>query len=122
MVNKENNKIKEIDLCEILKGHEGETFYSPAFGIVILKEISNDYLRIKSVDKVINLYKDGKYDIHGECMLFPSKNRRDWNKWIEEQKPKVPKTWDDLERLDEITEYGAEIVRPFMIVSGFYKR
>ncbi len=24
-------------------------------------------------------------------MLFPSKDQRDWNKWVEEQKPKVPK-------------------------------
>lgn len=87
-----------MNLCEILKGHEGETFYSPVFGIAILKEITNDSLQIKSVDKVIYLCKDGKYDIYGECMLFPSKNQRDWNKWIEEQKPKVPetsKTWSD---------------------------
>ena len=84
--------MEKENLCEMLKGHEGKTFYSPAFRIVILKEISNDYLRIKSVDKVINLYKDGKYDIHGECMLFPSKDQRDWNKWIEENKSK---TWSD---------------------------
>lgn len=88
-----------MNLCEILKGHEGETFYSPTFGIAILKEISNDYLYIQSVDKVINLDKDGKYDIYGECILFPSKNQRDWNKWIEENKskhkPKIPKTWSD---------------------------
>lgn len=75
---------KNINLCEILKGHEGETFYSPVFGIVILQEILNDCLCIKSVDKVINLYKDGKYDIHGECMIFPSKDQRDWNKWNNE--------------------------------------
>lgn len=88
-----------MNLCEILKGHEGETFYSPTFGIAILKEISNDYLYIQSVDKVINLDKDGKYDIYGDCILFPSKNQRDWNKWIEENKskhkPKIPKTWSD---------------------------
>lgn len=86
---------KNINLCEILKGHEGETFYSPVFGIAILKEMTNNYLCLKSVDKVINLYKDGRYDIHGECMLFPSKDQRDWNKWLKEQKSKVPKTWSD---------------------------
>lgn len=77
---------ENINLCKILKGHEGETFYSPVFGIVILKEVSNNYLCIKSADKVINLYKDGKYDIHGECMLFPSKDQRDWR--LKEQKSK----------------------------------
>ena len=24
---------------------------------------------------------DGRYGINGECMLFPSKDQRDWNKW-----------------------------------------
>lgn len=35
-------------------------------------------------------------DYNGECLLFPSKDQRDWNKWIEEQKSKLPKTWNDI--------------------------
>ena len=104
-----------MNLCEILKGHEGETFYSPTFGIVILKEISNDYLHIKSVDKVINLCKDGKYDIHGECMIFPSEYNRDWNMWLEEQKPeapKIPKTWSDIIKANETSSVMASINWP----------
>lgn len=96
---------KNINLCEILKGHEGETFYSPVFGIAILKEMTNNYLCLKSVDKVINLYKDGRYDIHGECMLFPSKDQRDWNKWLKEQKSKVPKTWSELYDREMVDSY-----------------
>lgn len=57
--------------------------------------MTNNYLCLKSVDKVINLYKDGRYDIHGECMLFPSKDQRDWNKWLKEPKPEAPKIWSD---------------------------
>lgn len=64
--------------------------------------MTNDYLCFKSVDKVINLYKDGRYDIHGECMLFPSKDQRDWNKWLKEQKPKVPKTWSEIENYTDV--------------------
>lgn len=86
---------ENINLCKILKGHEGEAFYSPVSGYAILKEITNDYLRIKSGGKIIKLYKDGKYDIHGECMLFPYKDQRDWNKWDKENNLKVPKTWSD---------------------------
>lgn len=106
---------QNINLCEILKGHEDETFYSPVFGIVILKEIINDYLCLKSVDKIIKMYRDGKYDIHGECMLFPSKTQRNWDKWIEEQKHKVPKTWKNILNnrkkylFDNYTDYCVDI-------------
>ena len=31
-----DNEEKEINLCEILKGHEGEFFYSPLYGNVKL--------------------------------------------------------------------------------------
>ena len=46
-------------------------------------------------DERVYLYPDGTYYRGGECMLFPSKDQRDWNKWVEEQKRKVPKTWNE---------------------------
>ena len=42
-----------------------------------------------------SLYSDGTSRKEGECMLFPSKDQRDWNKWIEENKSKTSKTWSD---------------------------
>lgn len=33
---------ENINLCEILKGHEGETFYSPLFGNIILSNLRNE--------------------------------------------------------------------------------
>lgn len=95
--------MENLNLCEILKGHEGETFYSPAFGVVILKEIRNDHLSVKNIDTIINLYKDGRYNIYGKCIIFPSKDQLDWNKWIEEQKPKVPKTWSEYTKQFDIS-------------------
>ena len=117
---------ENINLCEILKGHEGEEFYFYGQGECILTDAKSD--RFSGLPIVVKV----KHDISGshnkgdliflktngsnlgkDIMLFPSENQRDWNKWVEEQNPKVPKTWSDLERLDEITECGAEIVQTF---------
>ena len=76
---------QEIDLCEILKGCEGITLYSPIFGDVVLESINNlnsDPITVTLSDgDHIDYCKDGKflsmYD--GECMLFPSKENRDWS-------------------------------------------
>ena len=107
---------ENINLCEILKGHEGETFYSPAYGQVCLSKVIQGGPIIVSASEYssISMNPNGTLLFSaGECMIFPSKDQRDWNKWVEEQNPKVPKTWSDLERLDEFTECGAEIVRTF---------
>lgn len=106
---------ENTNLCEILKGHEGETFYSPIYGNVILHSINDigDYvINITYNDNNSNSFtKFGKfYDIEdSECLIFPSKDQRDWNKWIEEQKLKVPKTWNELVKADKNKAYGVVI-------------
>lgn len=91
---------ENINLCELLKGHKGETFYSSVFGKVILKEIGIGRMPITFHYGVSTYWfsKEGKMcdEEDAECVLFPSKEHRDWNKWAEEQKPKVPKTWSEL--------------------------
>ena len=91
---------ENINLCEILKGHEGETFYSPCYGYITLEIIKpNCYFSLFFVgnNSEYKFTKHGKISTSNdaECILFPSKDQRDWNKWFEEQKPKVPKTWSD---------------------------
>lgn len=89
-----------MNLCEILKGHEGEAFYSPCYGYIILKAIKpHCYFSLFFYDNnsKYKFTKHGKISANNnaDCVLFPSKEQRDWNKWVEEQKPKVPKTWND---------------------------
>lgn len=94
----------KLNLVEILKGHEGETFYSPLFGNVTLVDVDIEYkhpIRVETCEESLEIFfANGLYFYYkeSECMLFPSKEQRDWNKWIEEQKPKVPKTWSEIER------------------------
>lgn len=91
---------ENINLCEILKGHESETFYSPTFGNIVLMDIQFKILIFRAdYYTKIEINEDGHYfEGLGEICVFPSKENRDWNKWIEEQKskvPKVPKTWSE---------------------------
>ena len=84
----------ELDLCKILEGFEGMTFYSPIFGDVILISVnfSLDYpiTVILSDGCSRSFYKNGLYlDGHnGECMLFPSKENRDWSTFVKPNKIK----------------------------------
>lgn len=89
---------ENINLCEILKGHEGETFYSPTFGNLTLFAINFQTLEFTSIENdTVAVESSGKfYDKADEIVVFPSKDQKDWIKWIEEQKSEVPKTWSEL--------------------------
>lgn len=89
---------KNIKLNEILKGHEGETFYCSLTGEnVKFQYIIEPLIRVIRENKVnLDFCSNGGFYPNGECLLFPSKDQRDWNKWLEEQNPKVPKTWSEI--------------------------
>lgn len=102
-----------INFCNILKGHEGETFYSPIAGDIIFNEINNIDLIYPlhfntNIDTIITFTCDGKYRHsfpNSEIMIFPSKDQRDWNKWIKEQKTKIPKTWSELKATNKANSH-----------------
>lgn len=69
-----------MDIAKILKDvPKGTKLYSPAFGDVILEEIRQDYIRVRTNNIKREFYSDGRYYANGECMLFPSRENRDWN-------------------------------------------
>ena len=77
-----------LNLCELLAGHEGETFYSTIYGDVIITKISDGVVYFKTCDnRKDEVAFDGRHDEEypGECTLFPSKENRDWSTY----KPKV---------------------------------
>lgn len=95
---------ENLNLVEILKDcPEGTKLYSPVYGDVelvkviqvedeILSSIEDDIYPIKiklNNNSLDNFTKDGRIfaDYNGECMLFPSKDQRDWSKF----KPTMPK-------------------------------
>lgn len=91
----------ELNLCYLLKDHISELFYcSLTGGYVVLKSLNDNKMEVIAQDnngvfcKNICLNSDGSYLENGEIQIFPSKNQKDWNVWIEDRKPKVAKTWE----------------------------
>lgn len=80
---------ENLDLTKILKGcPKGTEFYNVIYGKVTFSKIDDSEYPINF--KVIgndygytSVTKDGKMlrDHYGECILFPSKDQRDWSKF-----------------------------------------
>lgn len=107
---------ENLNLKEILKDcPSGTKLYSPVYGDVelveviqvedeILSSIEDDIYPIKiklNNNSLDNFTKDGLIfaDYNGECMLFPSKDQRDWSKF-KPTKPKFdPKTLQPFDKV-----------------------
>lgn len=100
---------ENIDLTKILKDcPKGWKFYSSVYGEVKFDCVRDDELysiRLKMEDKSIGYTTaNGKehYSYNGECILFPSKDQRDWNKftapWYKKEKfnPKTLKPFNKV--------------------------
>ena len=81
---------ENLNLVEILKDCPvGTKLYSPIYGDVeflqVLEDSKEDYqIDVKLSDNTIdNFTKDGRInaEYNGECILFPSREQRDWSKF-----------------------------------------
>ena len=95
-----------LDLSKILKHcPKGWTFYSPAWGDLEFIEYDGcgnfifNPIDVGNID-VIDLNSSGTYCCFGECIIFPSKEQRDWSKftapWYKTERfdPKTLKPFD----------------------------
>lgn len=97
--------MEKINLVEILKNYPaGTKLYSPIFGEVTFMKIYKDntfsIMVITSRDEIIHFSAKGQYYQSyddSECLLFPSKDQRDWSKFgIPEISPKIFKPFDKV--------------------------
>ena len=77
---------KEINIAEILKDKpKGTKLYADAFGELsfdgVGSNIDENIFTKTKVNTSCCFYNDGKYSKHGEPILVPSKEMRDWNKF-----------------------------------------
>ena len=91
---------ENIDLTQILKDcPEGAKFYSMIEGEVEFAEIGNGSGLIYFTDhRVVSLayHKTGRvHKDRGECVLFPSKEQRDWSKFVP--------TWETKKEVVKVT-------------------
>ena len=96
---------ENINLCEILKDcPKGTKLYSPICGEVCLFRIKENQEHPIAVTTAPNdmwtFAKDGRFysDGNGECLLFPSKEQRDWSKFKAKSKFD-PKTLNAFDRV-----------------------
>lgn len=96
---------ENIDLRKILKDcPKGWPLYSSVFGDAKFLEVDNNYVSIGRVGKIIQLTSDGRMFScsEGECIIFPSREQRDWSKftapWYKKEKfdPKTLKAFDKV--------------------------
>lgn len=92
-----SNLNKILNLCQILKGHENETFYSLIDGNVKFKEIIDEY----SLAFEYHSYHRGGYlfgcSTDGMCLIWPSREMfmkytddpiKAWSEWYEINRPR----------------------------------
>ena len=104
---------ENLDLIKILKDcPEGTKLYSPIFGDVELVEVHNDGnypIEVRLSNNALDSFSnDGRIfiDYDGECMLFPSREERNWDKF----KPKQFKK----------SKFDPKTLKPFDKVLGSY--
>ena len=99
---------ENINLCQILKDcPKGTKLWSPIWGDITFEKIDAfDGLVYVLKHKGVHIILDnGKFDADGECIIFPSKDQRDWSKFkapIKRFNPEEFKPFDKvLLRIDE---------------------
>ena len=99
---------ENLNLVEILKDcPKGTKLYSMIYGDVELEKISNDendkypiFIRLHD-NTIDDVTKDGRYIgiYDGECVLFPSKDQRDWSKFKPKKNKFDPKTLNAFDKV-----------------------
>ena len=100
---------ENIDLTKILKDCPKDTkLYCSLYGEVLFEGIitgNHNYfieVYVKALNSLIMFTYNGRYFLNGECVLFPSKDQRDWNKftapWYKKDKfdPSTLKPFDKV--------------------------
>ena len=80
-------KEKELNLCELLKDCEGETFYCSLIDkdVVLMQTLATGTIEVSFGNSTLRLH-DGR-DEEGNLLLFPSKENRNWMEWKDARKP-----------------------------------
>ena len=100
---------ENLNLVEILKDcPKGTKLYSPIYGDVELVKVylkDNAYpieIKIgKSSEMIVDITNNGRLlgDFPGECVLFPSKEQRDWSKFNVKKHKFDPKTFQPFDKV-----------------------
>ena len=73
---------ENLDLCLILKDCPKDSkLYCTFLGDVLFSKIENNKIFVHIGNTEWSFYSDGKFICDGECVIFPSREQRDWSKF-----------------------------------------
>ena len=91
---------ENINLCEILKDCSKDSkLYCTFLGDVQFFKIEHNKIFVHIGQTEWSFYSDGKFICDGECVIFPSREQRDWSKFkipIKRFDPKEFKPFDKV--------------------------
>lgn len=97
---------ENLNLCKILMYcPKGKPLWSPCWGKVTFEAIDaldglGGLVYVQTLKGIsIVLHEDGKLNADGECMLFPSKDQRDWSKFNISRKRFDPETFKPFDKV-----------------------
>lgn len=97
---------KELNLCEILKDRpKGTKLYTPLYGVCSLYSVDDKFVTVDYVGTVNvicyeTFFPNGAISKLGdECLLFPSKDNRDWSKFKPKKERFDPKTLKPFDKV-----------------------
>lgn len=92
---------ENINLCEILKDcPKGTKLYATFLGDVKFVDIINETISVESwTTKIYHFFSDGRYELNGELVLFPSREQRDWSKFVPLSKRFNPKEFKPFDKI-----------------------
>lgn len=110
MTNSNKRKIKmenkELNLCEILKDcPKGTKLYTPLYGVCSLysvddKFVTVDYVGTFNISSNETFFPNGAIsELGDECLLFPSKDNRDWSTFKPKKERFDPKTLKPFDKV-----------------------
>ena len=118
---------ENLNLVEILKDcPQGTKLYSTNFGVVKFDEIGNNPnypIVVSHIGGFEKFTKDGRlYCIcDGECVLFPSKEQRDWSKFKPKFNPKTLKPFDKVVVSNEDSKWKCGLFSHIIDSTSKYK-
>lgn len=73
---------ENLRLSKILRNcPKGMSLWSPFIGEVEFLYVKDNIIYVDRFGTEFTFFSDGKYSKDGECVLFPSKDQRDWSKF-----------------------------------------
>ena len=98
---------ENLDLCLILKNCSKDTkLYCTFLGDVLFSKIEDNKIFIHTSYAIYSFYSDGKFTYEGECVLFPSREQRDWRKFKAPVKKFNPKDFKPFDKVLLREGYG----------------